>query len=420
MKLKYEAVNRAGESVSGSLDAPGVAEATEKLFADGLYVTSVAPAGGGDNANPGRAPGRFARRAGKGGGRLKQVAAVTRQLSVLTSTGTSVVAALSAVDRQLPPGMAKTAVSDVLHRVEEGSTMSVAMAEHPTFFDAVYRSLIAAGESGGQLPKMLDRLGTMTRKQLKIRNTVTGALAYPVMLTIMAVCVVVVMLLAVLPKFAGLFKTLDAPMPPTTKMLMAMSDALRNYWYAFALALAALITGVVWFIRSSTGRRTIDNLALRLPLFGPFVRSLITARIVRTLGVLMEGRVPLLDALTLIKGVAGNAHYAALITRAENAVTRGESISSAFRDSPLISPAVYEAVLTGERSGQVGPILVNLAEFLDEDNEVVIKSIMSLIEPLILVLLGVVVGFVALSLFLPLFDLTSAADGGAGAAGGAH
>src|SRR5262249_42583205 len=147
-------------------------------------------------------------------------------------------------------------------------------------------------------------------------------------------------------------------------------------------------------------------------LFGAFFKSLITARIIRTLGVLVEGRVPLLEALQLVRDAAGNIEYAALLTRAEEAVTKGEAISSALRDSPLVAASVYEALLTGERSGQVGPILLNLSEFLDEDNEVVIKSLMSLIEPMILIALGVVVGFVALSLFLPLFDLTSAAQGG--------
>lgn len=409
MKFAYQAIDRSGQTVSGSIDADAAPQATERLYAAGVYVTSISQAAAGAPANAAAAA-RGALRLG--GNRLKQVAAVTRQLAVLTSTGTPVVQALAAVERQLPQGKTKAAVADVLRRVEEGSTMSAAMAEHPQFFDAVYRSLIAAGESGGQLPKMLDRLSAMTRKQLKIRNTIAGALAYPVMLSVMAVAVVVVMLLAVLPRFAGLFESLDAPMPPTTKMLMGISASMRTQWYLWGGSAAAIAASLFFGLRSAGGRLAIDALSLRLPIFGGFCRSLITARIVRTLGVLLEGRVPMLEALQLVRDAAGNARYRELVIRAEDSVTRGDSISSTFRDNPLIAPSVYEALLTGERSGQVGPILLNLAEFLDEDNEVIIKSIMSLIEPLILIALGVVVGFVALSLFLPLFDLTSAAQGG--------
>lgn len=406
MRLRYEAVNGAGEAVRGTIDAATAAAATERLYAEGMYVTNLTPEAGGAGAESRALP------LAGGGGRLKHVAAITRQLAVLTSTGTPVVQALSAVERQLPAGPARRALADVLRRVEEGSTLAAAMAEHPAYFDPVYRSLIAAGETGGQLARMLDRLGAMTRKQLKVRGTVLGALAYPTMLLGLAAAVVVVMLLVVLPRFTGLFQSLDAPIPPTTRALMAVSASVRSYWWVYGLGAAGAAVAAVAGLRTPAGRRRLDCLLIRLPVFGAFVRSLITARIVRTLGVLLEGKVPLLEALGLTKDAAGNAEYRALLERAEEAVTRGEPMSTVLRDTPLVAPSVYEALVTGERSGQVGPILLNLAEFLDEDNEVVIKSIMSLIEPMILIVLGVAVGFVALSLFLPLFDLTSAAQGG--------
>ncbi len=405
MRLAYEAYDKGGRLVTGSVEAASTREATERLYADGLFVTRLAGAPEDDAAE--KVPGLLA---GRGGG-LKQLVVITRQLAVLASTGTQVVEALSAVERQTPAGPWRRILGDVRRDVEEGKSLTEALAEHPKHFDPIYRSLIAAGESGGQLPAMLERLAVIKRKQLKIRSTVIGALSYPIMLTCLSIVVVVVMLLAVLPRFAGLFESLDAPLPPTTKALISLSESLKAYWWAVTPALLGAAAGAVWFVRSSRGRRWIDNVCIGLPVVGPFVKALVTARVARTLGVLLEAKVPLLESLTLTKAAAGNARYVELLERAEDRVTRGEAISAALRGSPLIAPSVTEAVITGERAGKVGEVLISVADYLDEDNEVVIKSMMSLLEPLILVALGGVVGFVAMSLFLPLFDLTAAAGG---------
>ncbi|HYE01653.1 MAG TPA: type II secretion system F family protein [Phycisphaerales bacterium] len=404
MKLRYQAVSQSGKAVTGVIEAADVGAATEKLYLDGLFVTSI---GGGAAEGA-----RGARGLGLGGNRMKLVAGMTRQLAVLATTGTPIVQAVASVERQLEPGPFQDAVADIRRRVEEGEPLSAAMEHHPRYFDGVYRSLVAAGESGGNLGRMLDRLSTMTRKQMKIRNTVLGAMTYPALLMVISVVVVIVMLTVVLPKFTGLFDNLGAPVPPSTKVLVAVSDSLIHYWWAWALGAGAGVAGLVLAARSPAGRTALDAALLRLPVIGRFFRCLITARLVRTLGVLMEGKVQLLDALDLTRHAAGNARYSALIDRAIDCVTRGEPMSTALRDTPLIAPSIYEAIVTGERSGQVGPILLTLSDFLDEDNEVVVKSLTSLLEPLILIVLGVVVGFVALSMFMPLFDLTAAAGAG--------
>lgn len=405
MRLAYEAYDRGGRLVTGSIDAASTREATERLYADGLYVTRLS--GASDEAAPEQGSGLLAGRCGG----LKQLVVITRQLSVLASTGTQVVEALAAVERQIPPGSWRRVLGDVRRDVEEGKSLTEALARHPRHFDPIYRSLIAAGESGGQLPAMLERLAVIKRKQLKIRSAVLGALSYPILLTCLSIVVVVVMLLAVLPRFAGLFEALDAPLPPTTRALISLSESIKTYWWAVTPALLGIVGGAVWFVRSAPGRRWIDNVSISLPVLGPFVKALVTARVARTLGVLLEAKVPLLESLALTRAAAGNTRYVQLLESAEERVTRGEPISAALRDSPLIAPGVTEAVITGERAGRVGEVLISVADYMDEDNEVVIRSMMSLLEPVILVALGGAVGFVAMSLFLPLFDLTSAAGG---------
>jgi type II secretory pathway component PulF len=286
------------------------------------------------------------------------------------------------------------------------------MGQHPQYFDLVCRSLVAAGESAGNLPDMLERLAVLTRKQLHVRRSIVGATIYPSLLIVVALAVLVTLLTFVLPRFEELFKSLDTPLPPTTKLLMGFSSLVRTYWWAIIAGLIAAGIGAWATLRSPTGKCAVQTLVLRLPQFGPIVKSFSTARIARLLGMLLQGRVQLIEALQLTVGACANHHYATLVTGACDAVTRGESLAAAFADRRLIAPSVQEAILSGERTGQLGPLLTTLADFLEENNEVTVRSLTSILEPLILVALGLLVGVIAISMFLPLFDLTAATRGG--------
>jgi type II secretory pathway component PulF len=298
--------------------------------------------------------------------------------------------------------------------VEEGASLSAAMEQFPQYFDPICRSLISAGESSGKLEPMLDRLAKLVRKQLQIRNAITGAMVYPTLLIFIAIGVMVVMLTFVLPRFAGLFATLDTPLPPTTKLVMWMSDAVRGYWWAILIGLGAAGAALKFWLASPAGKLAFDQFSVKAPIFGVIVRSFATARIARLIGVQIDSHVPLLEALALTKSATGNSLYAQLIASAEDAATRGQPISVAFTDSPLINPSVAEALRSGEQTGQVASLLLNIADFLDEENDTTVRSLTSIIEPIILIVLGVIVGFLAISMFLPLFDLTSAVQGGGG------
>jgi type II secretory pathway component PulF len=231
-------------------------------------------------------------------------------------------------------------------------------------------------------------------------------------LIFVSIIVLIAMVGFVMPRFEGLFTTLGADLPASTRFLMNIGAFVRTDWYWILGTLIASGVGLKLWLGSAAGRLWLDGVVLKLPQISKVVRSLATARITRVLGVLIEGKVPLLEALHLTREATGNSRYAALIDRAIELVTRGEPVSSAFFGSPLVSQSVAEAVRSGERTGQIGPVLSSLSDFLDEDNEVIVKSIASIIEPVILMVLGVLVGFVALSMFLPLFDLTAMAGGG--------
>ncbi|MGQ0628786.1 MAG: type II secretion system F family protein [Phycisphaerales bacterium] len=412
MKFAYRAYDKAGKTLSGAIESGSTDSAREALKSQGLFVTEI-KAGGVSalSEQPTRAGvlAFFTQ-----GGRFRDVALLFRQISVLIATGTPVVEALLVQERQIKPGPWKDAVADVRKRVEEGSALSEAMNARPEYFDAVCRSLVAAGESRGKLGEMLQRLATLMRQQMRVRSALLGAMVYPCLLIVVAVAVMAMMMGFVLPRFTGLFETLGAPLPPTTQVLMTMSAWLTQWWWA---ALAALIGGgfaaKLW-LDSESGHRAIDTFMVRAPQIGRIVRAMATARIARVLGVLLEGKVTLLDALALTRQATTNSLYRQLILRAEDGVTRGEPVSAAFADESLISQSFCEGLRAGERTGQVAPVLLTLADFLDEDNEVVVKSITSILEPLILIGLGIAVGFVAVSMFMPLFDLAGAGTAGGG------
>jgi type II secretory pathway component PulF len=344
--------------------------------------------------------------------RLKHIATLSRQLHVLVSSGTPLTQALSAVERQCEDKRWKPVLEGLRKRVEEGAQLSDAMRAQPRFFDPVCRSLVHAGESSGQIVKMLDRLAIMTRKQLHLRSSIRGAMVYPIVLVGIGIIVLNLMLLFVLPRFAGLFKTLDTPLPPTTKLLMAMSEFLQNYWWG-VIGGAVGIGITVWFwLNRMDGWGRIQTWILLVPKFDRIVRSMMSAQVARMLGTLLQSQVPLMDALQLTRESAGNIQYVKLLREAEDAVGRGQPTSAILSNSDLITPSVQEAIRNAEQSGDLGGPLVHMADFLDEENEIVVKALTSLLEPMILIILGALVAGMAISMFLPLFDLVSAAHGG--------
>ena len=408
MKLAYKAWDAGGKLVANVIDAADVGEARENLRKQGLFVEELHEAGAGERLAT--KPSRRVRKAGKGS-RLKSLSGFCRQMYVLIKTGTPIVQALEGVERQTRDPNFKLVIGDVRLRVEEGVPLSEAMEAHPEYFDAISRSLIHAGESAGKLPIMLERISTLARKQAAVRGSIIGSMIYPTLLITVQLSVHVVMMFFVMPRFGQMFEDMDAPLPPSTQALMAFSTFVREYWWGVLGGIVAVIVGLVMWLKSGPGKALWDSFVVRVPLFGTMVRNFATARIARMTGILLDSYLPLLEVIGLVKETCNNRHYRDMMAKAEKAVTYGEPMSSAFNDPKLITPSVYEALRNGEQSGQIAPLMLTVADFMDEENEVVVKSLTSILEPIILILLGLVIGFVAISMFLPLFDLTASASG---------
>ena len=404
MRLAYRGYDQSGQPVRGVVDAADADEARHTLRKQSVFATELHASSrhGPDRAGP---PER--RRWSSRGARLKRSAAMMKQLALLIGSGTPVVDALIAVERQVQDPSWAAVIGTLRGRVEEGAALSEAMRAAPDDFDAICASLVAAGESGASLDDMLTRLAQTLEREAQIRSAITGAMIYPFVLMTASGGALVTLVLVVLPRFARLFDTLHVPLPITTRILMVLSDFLRNWWWATLLLLCAAIAGAVLWARTDAGRSALHHWIVRAPQVGRIARSFATARITRLLGILLSSHVPLVESLRLVRESTWNTRYAALLEQAEQRVTRGEPISDSFDDPALIEPAIAEVIRTGEQSGQLAAVLTNIATFKDHENETVVRSLTSLLEPLILLFMGAIVALVAISMFLPLFDLAS-------------
>lgn len=407
MNFVYTGYDNAGSKASGTIDAPSSEEAIERLRRKSVFVVTIQEAS--------KAPSK-AKKSKRTGGRKKGVspkvlAQFARELAVLVSTGTPIADAIESLEQQAQTEQWAEVVGSVRQKLQDGEAFSEALDSRPDVFDSVFRSLVAAGESSGQLDKMLQRLAILTRRQAHVRASVIAAMMYPILLTAVCIAVLFLMLGVVLPRFSGLFETLDTPLPASTQFLVMLSGLMLGYWWVALPAFGIGVWGLVAWLRTPPGKRVYERSLLSVPKVGPIVRAFGTARVARILGTLLEAKVPMIEAIELTRRSIAHHGFVEMLDRAERVVTKGEPVSSAFIESDLFVRSSAQAVRNGEQTGRLAEVLVHIADYLDEENESTVKALSSLLEPLIMLVLGGLVAFVAVSMFLPLFDLTASAGG---------
>lgn len=403
MILGYEAIDATGGAVADTIEAGSVREATEQLRSRGLYLTSIA-----EQKETAKRPAVSSQPAAQIRLPVKTLALFTRQMAMMLNAGSAVVPAVSAIQRHMAKPKQAAMLGQIVADLEEGVTLTDAMRRHPRTFDAVYCAIVAAGEASGNLPPMFERLALIVSKQRAMRNKVIGSLTYPALLIVMSFKILLVMLLFVLPRFHQMFIELDVEAPASTKALLATGAFLRSSWHLLMLGMAVVAAGIVFASRGGRGKRWLGNIQLSIPIIGIVRTRLIQGQIFRTMGTLISSRVGLLETLALVRETTGNRRFQKLFDRLEEVVTSGGQMSTAFEESGLIEPYICQAVRTGEDCGSLGDAMTYCADVLDESNTELVDAMTRLIEPIILIGLGVVVGGVAISLFLPLFDMTSA------------
>lgn len=394
-----------GEVVTGMLVAPGLEAVADQLRSDGLIVTAIRPAG----LDVDFEQELIEVRATAGARRIKtvDVAVICQQLGVMLDTGVPLPEALEAIELQSRKPEVKQLVRDLHTEVCGGTPLSRSMASRPRIFPPVVISLVKASEASGTMALMLDRVGDYLNRELRTRRQVTGAMTYPGFMLGTAFAVVGFMLVVILPRFARIYEMKATTLPTPTKVMMAMGDFLRQDWMYWAPTLVVVLIAFCVWKRTAGGRRSLDWMWLRLPIVGPMVAMLYVARTTRTMATLLAGGVGLLDVIRICRGITNNTAFDELWIDMEERVRDGKPMSGAFTDSLHVPPDVASMIASGERSGRLAEVMEKVAARSDETLDSGIKRATSMIEPILIVVMGIIVGSVAMALLLPVFKLSS-------------
>ncbi len=341
----------------------------------------------------------------KGKVKAKELAVFTRQLSVMIDAGMPLVQSLEILSANQQNKHFASALAGVRATVEGGSTLSNAFQQYPKIFDSLYANMIAAGESGGILDGVLERLSAYIEKAVKLRRAVQSALIYPVAVLLIASGVMLLLLWKVVPIFATLFVGLGVVLPLPTRIVIGVSHAVASFAWILILAFIAGVYGLKRYYGTSSGRMKIDTLILKLPLIGILMRKIAVARFARTLGTLITSGVPMLEAMDITARTAGNAVIEKAILEVRKGIERGRTIVDPLRESGVFPNMVVQMIGVGEQTGALDSMLQKVAEFYEDEVDVAVADLLTAMEPLIIVVLGVLVGGVVISMYLPLFSL---------------
>jgi type IV pilus assembly protein PilC len=406
----YEAMNSVGQPVKGQVDATTSEEAIAKVRAMGNFPTKIKEkaAKRGAKARQPAAAAAAQRTRTRSAGRVskKLLTQFTRQLSTLIDAGLPVLRSLRILEQQQKPGMLRVAIRLVAEDVEGGATLSEAMARHPKAFDRLYTNMVRAGELGGVLDLILQRLADFMEKSQALRRRIVGAMIYPAAVITFATGIVAMLLIVVVPKFEEIFKDMKTGLPAVTKMLLGLSRWMASTGWIVLLVVPVAVLLIVKLLKTSPGGRYfVDNIKLHLPLFGTIIRKGSVSRFSRTLGTLLSAGVPILEALNITRETSGNEVYVRALGRVHDGIREGESFAEPLRQSKIVEPMVVNMIDVGEETGELDQMLNKVADTYDEEINTLVSAMTSLLEPLLIIVLGVIVGFIVVSLFMPMVTL---------------
>jgi type IV pilus assembly protein PilC len=400
---RYEVKNSSGQVQAGVLNAASMSAASEMLRAQQSYILSLAPADGTRSKSSFSSMLNFSVSRGPG---LKDVSNFTNQLAVMIKAGISIRAALEGIAEQTESPKFKEIVSSLKKDVESGKSFSDALAKFPKTFSPLYINMVKASELSGSFGGMLERIVEYLNAQLETRQMVVGAMVYPCIILFMAIGTTVFLLLFVVPQFVSIFKGKESILPVPTKILLFLSGIMRTYWYVIILAAGTALWSFFTMIHTQWGRLWWDKTKLTIPLFKKMFRALYITRSLHTMGELVNAGVPMLDTLAITADISGNQLYRRMWRAVYASVKQGKKISQPLQKSPLLPRAVVQMISAGEESGKLGETLDNVSKFYNKELKATIKAVTSMIEPLMIMAMGGIVGFIAMSIILPIFKMS--------------
>jgi general secretion pathway protein F len=402
--FKYIELNSTGQKKRGTIDAASIEEARRKLRTAKVHLLEITSLQKDIHQQLGTDSRAISFR------RIKQrdVSVATRQLATLLHAGIPLVPALTALVEQLSTQPLAKVFKPIRDRVNEGIPLAKAMAEYPAVFSEVFVSMIRAGEATGTLENVLLRLAEIAERRTNLSNKVKAAMAYPAFMAIVGLSVIAFIFTYVIPSITKLFLEMNRQLPWPTVMLMKVSNFTQNYFWIIIIILIVIIIAPIFWSKTTKGRRIWDQIKLKLPLFGTLNRKIAISRFSRTLAVLLASGLSIVETLDLSRQVIGNTVISDVVDEAKDAINHGAGIAESFRRSGVFPPIVIHMISAGEKSGGIEEGLTNVADAFDNDVEVTVKALTSLLEPTMIVLLGIIVGFIVLAILLPIFDINRA------------
>ena len=396
--FKYTAKNEQSQSVAGKIAADSKEAVIEELRKRKLTIVTIVEM---KEAVAGKSGGVKASKVKK-----DEIVIFSRQLATMVDAGIPILQGINALHEQMVhPGFKKVLMA-VEADIQHGSSLSVAFAKNPAVFDTLFVNMVKVGETGGVLSAILDRVATYMEKSLKLTRKVQSAMIYPAVVVSMAMIITIVLLVKVVPTFAGIYGSFNAKLPAMTLMLIGISNFLKNYIVFFIAFVFIVVTLLVRWHKTDKGALIIDGFVLKMPVFGDILRKVAISRFSRTLSTLVQSGVPILEALDIVQKTIGNRVLELVVEDVKRSVREGESISAPLEKSGVFPTMVTRMIAIGEKSGQMEKMLNKISEFYDDQVDAAVEGLTSIIEPLIIGVLGVVIGFIVVALFLPIMNMS--------------
>ncbi|MBU4310988.1 type II secretion system inner membrane protein GspF [bacterium] len=399
----YKALDKAGTEVAGTLDADNDRLALGRLRDMGYLPLEVREEKIAKGGIVDTFLGIFTGKRVKG----KDIVTFTRQLSTLIDSGLPLLRSLNVLGEQTENPNLKVQIKDIASSVQGGSTFSDALAKHPRTFNKLYVNMVKAGEAGGVLEVVLARLAEFSEKDQAVRAKVKGAMVYPALVIMVGVGVVLFLTIAIIPTFVSMFVEVNLTLPLPTRIMMGASDFLRSFWWVNLLAILALVMIYKMWVRKEKGKYQADRIKLKIPILGELARKSALSRFARTLGTLITSGVPILQALLIVRDTAGNEVIARAMVAVHNSIREGESIAGPLGKSPVFPPMVVHMIAVGEETGALDNMLIKVSDTYDREVDTTVAALTSVLEPILILGMGVVVGFIVIAMYLPIFQMSA-------------
>lgn len=401
----YSGKSAGGEMRKGELQAATLAQATASLRRQQIVPASI------NEKKEGFSFSKLSEIKLGGGVKTKDIVIFSRQFATMIDAGLPLVQCLDILASQQENATFKKVLIDVKSSVEGGSTFADALRKHPKVFDDLYVNLIAAGEVGGILDTILNRLSGFLEKSEKLKGKIKGAMTYPTAVIVIACLVVTGLLVWVVPIFQDMFSSFGQALPAPTQMVVKMSNAMKNYWYVIFGTIGGVVFGLTRVHRTPKGRKVMDATFLKLPVVGDLIRKTAVARFTRTLGTMLSSGVPILEALEIVSKTSGNVIIEEAIMQSRMSLSQGKTLAEPLIETRVFPGMVTQMISVGESTGALDAMLTKVADFYEDEVDAAVDALTSLIEPLLMAFLGIVVGGLVIALYLPIFQLAGAASG---------